>query len=511
MYEFRADVGQTGKAERLPDGRLITTALITKPGVFEYLDVKYPGGIRRELRLDEEVFSKATMDSMQMLPITRGHPPKLLTTDTAKIYSVGATGERVTRERVDGTEDHLATKVMVADTSTIAKMDETDGACSVGYYCEIEKKAGTHPKYGRYDVIQRNIRGNHLAVAIGSARAGDFARVRMDSMNYDEVCARFDGARMDLSQGRMTTEAAGHQHLVDFVTYDGHQRASGETSWSTSQGAAGQHSHPWVRNADGTITIGESAGHKHGLLPEPSLVRTDSGPKRGGVLPPAIVPVQRAGGVMDPEKLQEANRALETGLRKAEQDMTAAVSRADAAETDRDQARGQITQLEKQIAALNVQIAANANAVETAALTEARSRMDAAEAELATLRANRTKEIRERCSLMFDAASVMGPDFRMDSGLSDDQIRRACVKRMDASADISDSVPEGVITGQFQALMKRRLIRAREDATVSGIIGASVQTSQARKDSREQRMADYRNMGKRPLSEVLNRKPQKGA
>ncbi len=170
----------------MDDGRLVAEALITKPGVFEYPDTKYPGGVRRELRPDAEVYSRATMDSFANIPCTPRHPPTLLTTATAKAHMVGSTGDNVDRANVDGDPDWLKTKVMVADAATIKRMDAGDNAVSCGYACVIDETPGVDPKYGRFDVVQRQIRGNHLAVGIPSGRAGRMARVRMDAEITDE-------------------------------------------------------------------------------------------------------------------------------------------------------------------------------------------------------------------------------------------------------------------------------------------------------------------------------------
>jgi hypothetical protein len=63
----------------------------------------------------------------------------------------------------------------------------------------------------------------------------------------------------------LTTATAGHTHLL--VGIDEH--ASGTT---TSDRAVGDghgydswHSHPWLRNEDGSVTIGEAAGHTHAV------------------------------------------------------------------------------------------------------------------------------------------------------------------------------------------------------------------------------------------------------
>lgn len=71
-------------------------------------------------------------------------------------------------------------------------------------------------------------------------------------------------------RGMLTTAVEGHTHLLD----DGDGAASGCTDGATmgvgdpygSGYGTGYHWHPWSRSTDGTIMIGEAAGHTHELL-----------------------------------------------------------------------------------------------------------------------------------------------------------------------------------------------------------------------------------------------------
>jgi hypothetical protein len=517
VFEFRADVGALKPAKRLDDGRLVADALITRPGVFEYLDAKYPGGIRRELRPESEVFSRETMDSLASMPITPRHPPKLLTASTAKQYGVGATGDKVQRVPVTGSPDWLKTSIVVWDKSTIDRMDKGDDATSVGYYCTIDPTPGVDPKFGRYDCVQRNIRGNHLAVAIAEGRAGELARVRMDESNYSAEIARLHLSRQDDANGKLTTEADGHQHLVNFIDWDGSTMNSGTTSCALSTGASEEHSHAWVRNADGTVTIAASSGHSHGLIEPASVaappklgsgIRNDHWTPRTGMVPAPRLDASKPGGVMADKDDKDTNtdtaaRTLEIALTASEKLAKEQTARADSAERERDIANGKISQLEKDVSSLRTQIATNTTATETAAIIEQRQRADALEAQVARFDETYQTAVRQRTSLMFRAGSVMGEDFRMDD-LTDDQIRRAVVKRLDSTADVGNHVTEGIIHGQFEQLMKGALKRARQDARVSQVLGTTAE--QNRSDTRSEKMREFQDRWKKPLSETLNKK-----
>lgn len=493
----------------MDDGRLIADALITKPGVFEYPDKNYPGGIRRELRPDAEVYSRETMDSFASMPCTLRHPPKLLDATIAKLYMVGSTGDRVSREQVTGDSDWLKTKVMVADATSIKRMDAGDNAVSCGYKCILEERAGVDPKYGRFDVVQTQIRGNHLAVGIPEGRAGDMARVRMDDIaTYADLEYGLTTVVVEPSFIVMTTVVDGHQHTID-PNCD-----AGYTSGATLEGADCSHYHEFVRTVDGTLRISENAGHTHELDAATLGVRSDSADhKRFGVgRPSARVAagsrsdsgVTRLGGNMDPEKQKETILTLEAGLKNEEAKNATLTTRADAAETARDTAVGRIDQLEKEIEALRVKLASGATAAETAAVLREKTRADSLEEKVARFDETFDKAIRARTKIMHDGQLVMGPEFRMDD-LSDRAILCAIVKRLDSTADVTDSVPFGVIKGMSDQLLKKKLSRAREDARVAEVIGVSTDVATTRQDSRAQKREEYRNQGKRPLHEVMKK------
>jgi len=230
-FGFRTDIGTLRPPRRMDDGRLVADAHITKPGIFEYPDASMPGGIRRELREPKEVFDQASLDSFSMVPITNKHPPVMLNSDNAKSYMVGSTGERITRD-----DDHVKAPVMVTDAKTIAELEKGDVEVSCGYACEVEETPGVHPVYGKYDAVQRNIRGNHLAVAVGAARAGRTARVRMDAeLSADERAIKARGDKEKITAAR--NPLGGTMDPKQQEKYDSDLRALGVSRDSEKQRA----------------------------------------------------------------------------------------------------------------------------------------------------------------------------------------------------------------------------------------------------------------------------------
>lgn len=64
----------------------------------------------------------------------------------------------------------------------------------------------------------------------------------------------------------LTTSTEGHAHLVDEQSFDGTLREGGNTSWTQSEGEERGHSHPWLRDEDDNIIIGEADGHTHQVI-----------------------------------------------------------------------------------------------------------------------------------------------------------------------------------------------------------------------------------------------------
>lgn len=170
----RFDSGELAAPVRMSNGFLKAEGRISRTGIQEYSNPG--GGMHRELRLPEEVFSPESMASFHLVPVTNTHPNGLLTAQDAKRYSVGTVGENI---RQDG--EFLAASLMITDADAIACAELGRSELSCGYGCELD---GTQhedliAKWGPYDFIQRNIRGNHVAL-VDEARAGAGAAIRLD-------------------------------------------------------------------------------------------------------------------------------------------------------------------------------------------------------------------------------------------------------------------------------------------------------------------------------------------
>lgn len=173
----RYDDGAFASPVKTANGYLRCDALITRTGVFEYRLAD--GSTRRELRLPGEVFHGDSLATFDLVPLTNEHPAEKLTPDNTAKYQTGAVSAV---RRVDNA---VAASVLVTDARAISDVEAGKTQLSCGYDCDLEQRAGVTdgidgvPDGMRYDAIQRNIVGNHVAI-VRKGRAGD-AQLHLDA------------------------------------------------------------------------------------------------------------------------------------------------------------------------------------------------------------------------------------------------------------------------------------------------------------------------------------------
>lgn len=172
-----------GKAAKLDNGFLKAPSYLTRVGVFEYVTAE--GKKRRELRLPEEVFNSDSLSSFELVPLTNEHPSTEVTAKTAKQTQIGTVGQDV---RADG--DFVSATLMITDAAAVEQVESGKLELSCGYYCDLDHTAGEWVDASganhRYDAIQRNIRGNHVAL-VKKGRAGPAARIYLDAADALQV------------------------------------------------------------------------------------------------------------------------------------------------------------------------------------------------------------------------------------------------------------------------------------------------------------------------------------
>ena len=176
--------------ERTTEGFLRGRAIVTSIGVFQYADAA--GNVHGELRLPEEVFATDSLNSLKMKPVTNDHPIDMVEPSNVRDLAVGSLGSNPSEttqlssgggyySRDDEVTDgqHLSIDMVITDPDAISDVLNGKRALSCGYSCDLENDSGVYLGMP-YQFIQRNIRYNHVAI-VDAARAGDAARIRMDS------------------------------------------------------------------------------------------------------------------------------------------------------------------------------------------------------------------------------------------------------------------------------------------------------------------------------------------
>lgn len=176
---IRADRSEVkGRMVETDEGYLRGNAIVTRTGVFEYMNMD--GTIRRELRHPDDVFDAASLETLAMIPVTVEHPSELVTSETAEQLSVGQTGEMV---KPDG--KYLIVPFTITSKRGIDAVRGGKQELSLGYTTETIPESGEYNGQP-YDYRQTNIRYNHLAI-VDRARAGGAARINMDGAAVQSI------------------------------------------------------------------------------------------------------------------------------------------------------------------------------------------------------------------------------------------------------------------------------------------------------------------------------------
>jgi len=159
------------------EGFLKVPATIGRTGIQDYyagelkLSDRNPTDVVKVYRPPEEVFKQDSMDSFAAKAVTNNHPPVLVDSKNFKTYSVGFSGNEITR---DG--DFLNAELNITDSETVKDINSGKVELSNGYVCDLEWEAGVTPEGKTYDAVQRKIKGNHIAI-VTKGRAGSSCKV----------------------------------------------------------------------------------------------------------------------------------------------------------------------------------------------------------------------------------------------------------------------------------------------------------------------------------------------
>lgn len=178
---------------------------ITKIGVFPYLGRQIspelePNKIYQVLRPESELFTEEALASFNALPITIGHallgPREEGFTPAEEKGIDGTTGASAERK-----DDKVVNDIKLFSERIKDEVNHGKKELSAGYFCDFVPERGTWN--GRhYDFVQKNIRGNHIAL-VDKGRSGHDVRV-MDSaeglVTRQFVCDAMELGKIELAQ-----------------------------------------------------------------------------------------------------------------------------------------------------------------------------------------------------------------------------------------------------------------------------------------------------------------------
>lgn len=215
---YRYDKCEIKRAYYDNDGFLIVDAIVTRTGVFTY--VNEDGTLRKELRHPNDIFKQASLKTMEMLPITFLHPvEKTVNADNSTRLSKGFTGQDVT---IDG--KHISIRLKVTDQETITAVENGIQELSLGYTVTLLDEAGEYDNE-QYTHRQTECIYNHLAI-VPEARAGAEARIKLDAAYFVQQIKttntiRIDGEKPSQSINHPTTkESRMKKFTIDSIEYD---------------------------------------------------------------------------------------------------------------------------------------------------------------------------------------------------------------------------------------------------------------------------------------------------
>ncbi len=160
------------------EGYLVAPGNMARTGVQDYrayelgldADGMDPMKVIRLHRPPEEVFDAASMASFESKPITIEHPPVAVTADNWTDLAKGEVRD------VARSGDLMTGTLLIKAKDAIEALQSGKAQLSNGYTFELDMTPGTTADGRAYDGVQRNIRGNHVAL-VDAARCGSACRI----------------------------------------------------------------------------------------------------------------------------------------------------------------------------------------------------------------------------------------------------------------------------------------------------------------------------------------------
>lgn len=177
------------------EGHYEGRAIVTGTGVLDYMGSH---GVNM-LRPEEEVFAPETMDSARMIAVTLSHPARNVDAETTRKHAIGWTGEKI--ERIG---NKMALNFKIVDGWVVKQMQKLRAMgkriqFSLGYKAKADRTPGVYQDKA-YQVIQRRIRYNHLALLLDEEGRYPETDLLTDSKQDDDCFFLMDSQPLPKTQ-----------------------------------------------------------------------------------------------------------------------------------------------------------------------------------------------------------------------------------------------------------------------------------------------------------------------
>lgn len=161
-------------------------------------------------RSPEQVFHADAVSSFENMVVTNDHPSVLVNIDNVKDLQ---TGQVSSITKLDNT---IVGVVTITDKSLIKKIQSGKKEVSVGYLNDLKESAGEY-QGDKYEFIQTNIKGNHLAI-VDAGRCGPACKLTIDDLGGKHMIITIDGKKItvedeSLAQAILNDQAAYETNL----------------------------------------------------------------------------------------------------------------------------------------------------------------------------------------------------------------------------------------------------------------------------------------------------------
>lgn len=161
---------------------------LSKVGVFPYLGKQIsselePDKIYQVYRPAEELLSDETINSFKLLPIVDDHT--MLGTEPGMMPAEEKGVHGTSGSDVYGKDGKLYGDLKIYSETLKDEIEAGKKELSMGYFCDYELTPGTFDGI-HYDAVQRNIRGNHIAL-VEQGRMGSDVRVMDRKITMDSM------------------------------------------------------------------------------------------------------------------------------------------------------------------------------------------------------------------------------------------------------------------------------------------------------------------------------------